>query len=488
MGYHPGLEDDAFYLSAIKRDLNPSLFPYDADFFRLQFQATIFDKLVALSVRLTHLPVAWAVLLWQFAAVFLVLQGCWRIARRCFPDVSARWAAVGLVAALLTLPVSGTGINLADQYLHPRTLATAAILAAIVNVMDRRLLRAGAWLAIAFAVHAIMAGLAISLCLFLLWRKRAYSRYRQPAIANVAAALLIPFGWMFKPGSDAWRQAAASRSFYLLTSWHWYEWLGVFAPPVLLYGLQVFLQRQPDVKMGSDEFPQLVSGLLAYSVFQTGVGLLIMLPLSLERLRPFEPMRYLHLVYLLFFLLLGGVLGRYVLRCRLYRWALLFVPLTACMVYAQLRSFPASSHLELPGETSENAWVQAFAWIRDNTPIDSRFALDPRYLELPGEDYHSFGAIAERSVLADYVKDGGMVARVPELAPRWLSEVQAQNGWQSFGAADIERLKQQFGVNWVILSRRDALFARPQHSDRGDPTDDLDCPYANGQLLVCRIN
>jgi hypothetical protein len=53
-GYHPGLEDDAFYLAAIKKDLNPSLFPHDADFFQLQFQATIFDKLIAFSLLLTH--------------------------------------------------------------------------------------------------------------------------------------------------------------------------------------------------------------------------------------------------------------------------------------------------------------------------------------------------------------------------------------------------------------------------------------------------
>src|SRR5271169_2572090 len=66
MGYHPGLEDDAFYLAAIKRNLNPALFPHDADFFRLQFQATIFDKLIAFSVRPVHLPLAWVVLLWQF--------------------------------------------------------------------------------------------------------------------------------------------------------------------------------------------------------------------------------------------------------------------------------------------------------------------------------------------------------------------------------------------------------------------------------------
>jgi len=48
MGYHPGLEDDSFYLAAIKWRLNPALFPSDSDFFRLQFQATIFDKLIAM--------------------------------------------------------------------------------------------------------------------------------------------------------------------------------------------------------------------------------------------------------------------------------------------------------------------------------------------------------------------------------------------------------------------------------------------------------
>src|SRR5580658_10642826 len=97
MGYHPGLEDDAFYLAAIKRNLNPALFPHDSEFFTLQFQATIFDKLVALSVRLSHLPLAWVVLFWQLAAIFFLLHGCWRISRRCFRESSAQWAAVAMI-------------------------------------------------------------------------------------------------------------------------------------------------------------------------------------------------------------------------------------------------------------------------------------------------------------------------------------------------------------------------------------------------------
>ena len=51
MGYHPGTEDDGIYLSAVKNNLNPSLYPKDADFFRLQTQGTIFDVCVADFVR-----------------------------------------------------------------------------------------------------------------------------------------------------------------------------------------------------------------------------------------------------------------------------------------------------------------------------------------------------------------------------------------------------------------------------------------------------
>src|SRR5208282_5703621 len=69
----------------------------------------------------------------------------------------------------------------------------------------------------------------------------------------------------------------------------------------------------------------------------------------LERLRPLEPMRFLHLVYLLFVLLAGGLLGQYVLKKHALRWLLLFVPLSAGMFYAQRQTYPATSHLELPG-------------------------------------------------------------------------------------------------------------------------------------------
>lgn len=475
MGYHPGLEDDAFYLAAIKWRLHPALFPYDADFFRLQFQATIFDKLIAFSVRLTHLPVAWGVLVWQAAAIFFALHGCWRIARRCFAERQAQWAATALVGVLLSMPIGGIAINLADQYLHPRNLATALILAAVAAVIDRRLWLAGILLAVGFAVHAIMASFGISFCLFLLWQLRSQQR---PNISP-ATALLIPFGWLFGPASEAWHQAASTRGFYFLGQWHWYEWLGVFAPLVILFVLERFL-RPRAVSNGSIVFVPFVRALLYYGLFQMVVGLVIMLPPSFERLRPFEPMRYLHLLYILFFLIVGGLLGEYLLRRHVYRWLLLFVPLSAGMLYAQLRMYPASAHLELPFDKQRNQWVQAFDWISKNTPVDALFAIDPHYETLDGEDQRGFRALAERSVLADYDKDGGMAARVPTIAPRWLREVTALNGWRNFGPADFRRLKKDFGVSWVVLSREDADF-------HNTSSGVMNCPYENERARVCRL-
>ena len=465
-GYHPGLEDDAFYLAAIKKDLNPSLFPHDADFFQLQFQATIFDKLIASSLRSTHLPLEWGIFLWQWIVTFLILWGCLRISRRCFYDSPSQWAAVTLVAVLLTLPVSGTGLTLTDQHLHARSFATAAILAAIVAAIDQKRLLAVVFLAAAFSVHAIMATLGAAFCLFLMWRRQPLAAERhEPAFA---AAALLPLGWIFDATSDAWRTAAATRPFYFVMRWHWYELLGVVAPLALLWWFRYLAERRHQMVLA-----KLAERLTYFGLFQLAIALMLTLPDRFERLRPFEPMRFLHLVYLLMVLIAGGMLGQYVLKRHVFRWLLLFVPLSCGMFYAQRQMYPAVAHLELPGAPSPNGWVKAFRWISGNTPVESLFALDPHYLELPGEDYHGFRALAERSVLTDAVKDAGMAARVPRLAPRWQREVDAQRGWRDFKRADFLRLKAEFGVDWVVLA--------------APGVEGLPCPYQNPQVMVCRV-
>ena len=60
----------------------------------------------------------------------------------------------------------------------------------------------------------------------------------------------------------------------------------------------------------------------------------------------------------------------------------------------------------------------------------------------------------------------------PQLAPEWQRQFEAEKGWNTFKLNDFQKLKQQFGVNWVVLESQVA---------------GMQCPYANGSLQVCRI-
>ena len=184
---------------------------------------------MAASVRVTHLPLDWAMLLWQMDSVFLFLLACWRLSAKCSSDPRARWAGVALLAVLLTLPVAGTALYIMDQDMNPRNLVAFATVFAVVRVLERRYLQAALFL-----------------------------------------------------------------------------------------------------------------------------------------------------------------------------------------ILAQRTLFPASAHLEWPGAFPQNRWAQSFLWIRENTPVDAIFALDPSHKNIPGEDTEGFRALAQRSMLADPAVDAmGWFQTVP---------------------------------------------------------------------------
>jgi len=192
-----------------------------------------------------------------------------------------------------------------------------------------------------------------------------------------------------------------------------------------------------------------------------------------EALARLQPMRSLYLLYILMFLFGGGLLGQYVLKNRMWRWLVLFVPLCTGMFVAQRTLFPVSAHIEWPWSTPRNGWVQAFEWVQQNTPVNSVFALGTDYMELPSAEQQGFRAVAERSRLADE-RDAGAASMFPTLAEEWLRQSQAQRGWENFSRVDFERLHAQYGVTWVIIQASD-----PQ---------DIECPYENDAVKVCRLD
>ena len=467
MGYHPGIEDDGVYLTAVKSDLNPALYPHDSAFFRVQLQATLFDRWMAGFVRYTHVPVAAAELLFQFASIALILAACWSIARTLFDDERVQWAGVALTAAMLTLPVSGTAIYLADQHLHPRNMATALVLLAVSCILRGRLWQAVPLLLVSFVLHPIMALLGISFSFFLtmamLEPVHAWLRSLRDALASA-----VPLGWIFESPTASWRRALETRSYYFLYSWTWYEWLGAVGPLVLFW-----LLWRIALKRGEAKLAQFALAVFAYGVVHQLASMIIIGSPALVRLAPMQPMRFLHLIYVFMVLVGGCLIGKYFLKASALRWAA-FLGIASFGMFASQRAlFAATPHFEFPGTRPTNPWLESFAWIRNNTPVNAYFALDPKYLAAPGEDYHSFRALAERSMLADMIKDPAVVTQVPELGPDWEKQTEAQVGWQDFELADFQRLKAEFGVDWVLV-------AYPEPAG-------FQCKWHNEMLAACEI-
>ena len=481
MGYHPGFEDGGIYLTAVKSDLNPALYPHDPGFFRLQLQATFFDKWVAGFVRLTGIPLAATELFWHFAAIVLILFACWSIASKLFSEVRAQWAGVALVSAMFTLPVAGTALYLVDQHLHPRALATGLILLAVSRILAGKKWQAVPLLLLAFFLHPIMAAMGISFCFFLTLTTSEFVyrwlRIWQRTRFDTLAIAFVPLGWMFEPPTPTWRQVVESHTYFFLYRWEWYEWLGALVPLFLFGLLWRFARRR-----GETLLARFALAVLLFGTFQQAVAMIVLGIPSMIRVFPLQPMRFLHLIY--FFLLLTGgcLVGKHLLKASLLRWTLFLATINGGMFASQEMLFVTTEHLELPGQSSANPWLQAFAWIRQNTPVDAYFALDPDYMAVPGEDYHSFRAFAERSQLADNIKDTAVVTLIPELGPVWARQVKAEGcepgsrrclGWSHFQFADFARLKAEFGVNWVLVSY--------------PPPNGLTCRWHNDTLSVCQI-
>jgi hypothetical protein len=458
-GYHPWAEDAEIYLPGVEKLLQADLFPFGAEFFQSHASLTLFPNLLAALVRTTHLPLELVLFLVHLASIFLLLLACWELSGKCFADSRARWAGVALIGSLLTLPVAGTALYMMDQYVNPRNLVAFALIFSIARVLDRKYVQAALFLIFAAAIHPFMSVFALFLCCLLLWIERF-------PLGFAGFESLLPLGAIFEPPSRAYHEVALSHPFHYLLRWHWYEWVGMVAPLGILWWFSHLARSNQQRNLD-----RLCQALIPYQLVCTAAALVLSIPARFEALARIQPLRSLYLLYILLLLFGGGFLAEYVLKNRVWLWLLLFLPLCAGMFLAQRALFPASAHVEWPGVAPRNPWAQAFIWIRENTGSNAIFALDPFHMQIPGEDANGFRAIAQRSMLADAVKDSGAVSMFPPMADEWLRQVRAQRGWRNFRSSDFARLRVQYKVSWVVLQ---------QPGVRG-----LKCPYQNGAVLVC---
>jgi hypothetical protein len=98
-------------------------------------------------------------------------------------------------------------------------------------------------------------------------------------------------------------------------------------------------------------------------------------------------------------------------------------------------------------------------------------------MELRGEDEHGFRGLAERGQLAEATKDRAVARNLPALAYAWRAQVHGQQGIDDFDLSRLRDLRRRFGATWLLLQR---------NAGRAAALPELDCPYENSAVRVCR--
>ncbi len=483
-GYHPYAEDGGIYLAGAKRLLNPALYPYWSEFVTEHLRFSLFAPMVAALVRSSHLPLMTVWLLLYVATFWLTLFAGWQLAIRCYANQQARCGAVTLLATWLTLPVAGTSLMLMDPYLSARSISTPCILLTLVGVLDlfhqqedgikrgqAAALCAGS-LALAALVHPLMAAYGFGCIVLLACFLSSNPKVRSSCTIGLGLFAILLAAVIYKaaaPEPAAYLSVALTRTYWFVASWHTYEQFGLAAPIAILAVIGFRRRNQTSAAAIGLACTGAVAGTIGCIV----AVLFARVDSPTYMVARLQPLRVFQIVYILMILAVGAFLGERLLQRRASRWLTMFTLLAAVMVYAERQTFPCSSHFESPGSKPENAWVRAFEWIRVSTPQDALFALDAHYVSQAGEDVQTFRAIAERSALADYSKDGGVASITPALTAAWLTGQTAQTGLNT--ATDAARIAalRPLGVSWIVLP--------------GATATGFMCPYTEEAAKVCRL-
>jgi hypothetical protein len=484
-GYHPYAEDGGLYLSGVERLLNPDLYPTWSGFATANLQFSMFGPAVALLVRASGLQLMTVLFLIYVSSIWTTLFAAWHIAVRINRSVEAQCGAVVLLALWLTIPVAGTSLLVMDPYVSARSISTPCSLVAVLGILE--MMRAlekgkfaswksfgicGASILIGGAIHPLMAAyssgyLMLLICISL---NRANVRIATTVGVCVTAIVLSVCLCRLSPAQSAdYARVAQTRTYWFLDSWRWYERFGLAAPLIILAATGFGRPRAV-----SKAAARLVQG----GVFAGLTGLMVALlcarmGMSSYTIARLQPLRIFQIIYIVMILVIGGAVGERLLKRDAFRWAAMFTIMATLFAFAQSKTFPSSDHLELPWRHPTNGWEQGFLWIRSHTAENAMFAMDAHYITAPGEDSQNFRAVAERSTLPDYSKDGGVTSIEPYLTAPWIKGEAAQEGLDR--ASDAERIARlrHFHVEWVVLS--------------GAASTRFDCAFENGSMKICRL-
>lgn len=407
-GYRYGASDQAFYIPAIRHQLDPSLFPRDWAMLGAQGRFFFVDEIGAALVGLTGLglPVWFAVA--QVVTLGVLYAGALSLGSTL---LGSPWAVAAWLAALtLRHRIAKTGVNTLESYFHPRMLVFGLGLASLALF-----LRGRPWWALALAaasggLHPTTGALFVGVLVVAIVVGDPSARVPAAAAAGVGVlgiGVAIGAGLFDVQTMDpTWLALLATKDYVFPTQWSLETWLVNLAGPALLLGIGAMRHRRglmgPRERGVAAGALALVAGfLLSLPFIAEGVALAIQLQTS----RAFWPVEILATLLLVWAVTTGSEpRASNSGRARVVAVLLLAVSLARGVYVGGFESpeRPLVS-LTLP----DTDWTRALAWVRDTTPTDAFLLADPGHA-WQAEYGTAIRIGAERDVYLEETKDVAM--------------------------------------------------------------------------------
>ena len=471
-GYRFGEGDQAFYLPAIQRHVEPESFPRDRILIDDQDRLNVFPRVAAALIRTAHLPPP-ALFLGLYVVALLLLAWGARAFAGCLG--LSPWAQLAVLAALtMKHRVGMTGVNTLEGYGHPRVLAFAIGLAAVVSVLRARPLGALALVAAAFAVHpttalwfAVWVGVALV---------AAETRLRPWLVAAggaAAVAAVWAIGWgplsaQVVRMDDAWLGVLEGKDYLFATAWPANMWVAAFcyaATPPMAFAVRrrlgVAHPREEAIVLG-------LAGLIAlFLVTLPFVAARIALAVQFQVSRVLWMLDLTATVYVVWALAdAGRALTRTASRRRAAAGACVLICLAAgrgaWVMWVEHPGRPVA-RAGLP----QNDWQDAMAWLR-NQPIGTHVLADPAHA---WRHATSVRVAAGRDVYLEEVKDTAMAMYSRRVAMRVAERIGAIGDFGALTPASARALAERFGLDVLVTER----------------SLDLPVAYRNGRFSIYRL-
>ncbi len=490
-GYRYGASDQAFYVPAIMRHVNPALFPRDRVLISVQDDLLLVTRLLGTIVTATGATVA-NVVFGAYLIMLLAVAGAgWLFGRAL---LATRWGAAALVLAMsIRHRVPKTGVNTLEHYFQPRMIAFAVGSAGLAALVRQR-----TWLALALAFGAGLVHPTTGLWFSVVVAGGAVVSFPEERrillILGSAAAVVAAsvFYWGALAGRlvtmDAeWLQSLATKDYLFPNQWSVETWLQ-HALYLVVIAVSFYARRR--LALAGRGEHALVAGLLAMllalGVSLPAVSARIALAVQLQVSRAMWLFDLLAVAYVVWWLVeapwtrarqdaravsAGDIRPRANTATptgsAARRWAVAVVALGALVRGSYVMFVEKAGAPPIRVNLAPDAWRDAMDWLRAQ-PLGVQVLADPGHAWRYGS---SVRIAAGRDVFLEEVKDAAIGMYSRDVAMRVLTRTRAIDDFTALTPSRARALAREYDIDYLVTEAR----------------LDLPVAYGNGKFRIYRL-